>query len=97
MNIIEGFGTCKTNSIYFMEKTGLDDLVDLIAKALPIKEGGGIAIPYEDGHMLSQIRPGTNVGENTGRWDVFLCRTGSGILDALVSTRLNKRYIFVLI
>lgn len=45
-----------TAYISAMEKTGLDDLVDLIAENLPIKRRRvELLIPYEDGHVLSQI------------------------------------------
>ncbi len=45
-----------TAYISAMGKTGLDDLVDLIAENLPIKRRRvELLIPYEDGHVLSQI------------------------------------------
>ena len=49
-------GKKPTAYISAMDKTGLEELVELIAENLPVKRRRvELLIPYEDGHVLSQI------------------------------------------
>ncbi|NLJ67138.1 MAG: GTPase HflX [Clostridiales bacterium] len=49
-------GKKPTAYISSMDKTGLEELVELIAENLPVKRRRvELLIPYEDGHVLSQI------------------------------------------